>query len=274
MDNIEEFFSGKKLYGDDFTIDQIKSWYSAEEEGYAELVKKKSKSSKDDYRYIYNSMNIVFGFGYIDKNRRFSNALGFGSAFGHEFFPVIDQIDKLTIIEPSEYLISKTLGHLQPKYVKPEISGKLSFEDNSFDFITCFSALHHVPNVGFVLSELTRVLKPDGIMIIREPIRTMGDWRYVRNGLTKNERGIPYQYFDAFFDEKKLEVIKKTYCDSNFAYQIISKFLPIKRDSILYQKFDKVISKIFSFNIHYHANNSFKKLAPASVFYVLKKGYN
>ncbi|NCI48076.1 class I SAM-dependent methyltransferase [Sediminibacterium soli] len=271
MNNIEDFFSGKKLYGDDFTIDQIKCWYLSEEEGYADLVKKKKEISKDDYRYVYNSMNIVFGFNYIDKNEKFTNALGFGSAFGHEFFPIISQIDNLTIVEPSDYLISEILGHLQPKYVKPEISGKLSFADNSFDLITCFSALHHIPNVRFVLNELTRVLKPGGTMIIREPIRTMGDWRYARNGLTKNERGIPYQYFDSFFNEKKIEIIKKTFCDSNFAYQIISKILPVKRDSIFYQKIDKVISRIFTFNIHYHARNKFQKIAPASVFYVVKK---
>lgn len=271
MNAIEVFLSGEKLYGDDFSIDQINEWYKAEEEGYAAIVKKKSENSKVDYKYVYNSMNIVFGFKYLEKNKKFKNVLGFGSAFGHEFFPIINQIDKLTIIEPSEYLVSETLGHLKPNYVKPNIGGKLPFDDNSFDLITCFSALHHIPNVGFVLSELTRVLQPEGIIIIREPIRTMGDWRYPRNGLTKNERGIPYQYFDAFFSKNNFEVIKRTFCDSNFAYQIISKIFPIKRDTIFYQRFDKLISRLFSFNIRYHAKNNFQKLAPASVFYVLKK---
>lgn len=273
MNTIDVFLSGEKLYGDDFSIEQIKEWYKAEEEGYAELVQKKKETSKGEYKYVYNSMNIVFGFKHLEKHKKFENVLGFGSAFGHEFFPIINQIDKLTIIEPSEYLVSEILGQLRPKYVKPEISGKLPFEDNSFDLITCFSALHHIPNVAFVLSELTRVLQPGGVIIIREPIRTMGDWRYPRNGLTKNERGIPHQYFDSFFSKNNLEIIKKTFCDSNFAYQIISRILPIKRDTIFYQKIDKLISRAFSFNIRYHAKNNLQKLAPASVFYVVKKGY-
>ncbi|MER3127493.1 class I SAM-dependent methyltransferase, partial [Bacillus pumilus] len=181
---------------------------------------------------------------------------------GHELLPIINKIDNITILEPSEYLRSDKLGHLTPKYLKPNISGELPFPENSFDLITCFSALHHIPNVRLVLSELTRVLKPGGIILIREPIRTMGDWRVPRNGLTKNERGIPHQYFDAFFKEQKITIVNKSFCDSNFAYKIISKILPINRNTIIYQQFDKLISKIFSFNIHYHPRNNLSKVAP------------
>ena len=32
MDN---YFSGKKIFGDDYTYDQIKEWFELEKEGYA-----------------------------------------------------------------------------------------------------------------------------------------------------------------------------------------------------------------------------------------------
>jgi SAM-dependent methyltransferase len=271
MDSYNIYFSGKQLYGDDFTIDQIRDWYIAEEEGYAHLIKDKKHNINEAYIYQYNSMNTRFGFNYLKKDSYYSNVLGFGSAYGHEFFPIIEKIKKITIVEPSDILVSKHLMHLKPLYIKPDMSGKLPFIDNSFDLITCFSVLHHIPNVTYVLGELIRVLKPEGVMMIREPIRTMGDWRNARNGLTKNERGIPHKYFDILLKQKPIKIIKKSFCDSNFAFQIISKILPVNRDSMLYQEIDRIVSFLFSWNIHYHTRNVFQKMAPASIFYVIKK---
>ncbi|MBM3453659.1 MAG: class I SAM-dependent methyltransferase [Bacteroidetes bacterium] len=195
-ERINDYLSGKILYGDDLSYEQIKDWYKDEEEGYANL----GSNNKEKYSYQYTAMNELYGFKYIDKNRKFKNALGFGSAFGHEFLPIIQQIEHLTIIEPSEQLISKILGNIEPNYVKPNILGNLDFPDNSFDFIVSFSVLHHIPNVSYVMSELIRVLKPNGMLLIREPIVSMGDWRMPRKGLTKNERGIPLSYFEKIIE--------------------------------------------------------------------------
>lgn len=45
----------------------------------------------------------------------------------------------------------------------------------------------------------------------------------------------------------------------------------IKRDTINAQIFDKYLSKILSWNVHYHATTSFQKCAPGSIFYIVKK---
>ena len=44
----------------------------------------------------------------------------------------------------------------------------LPFEDNKFDLITAFMALHHFRDISVMLDEIYRVLKPGGIFIIRE----------------------------------------------------------------------------------------------------------
>lgn len=268
-DNLKDFFSGKRLYGDDFTEEQILQWYRDEEEGYANL----GSNNKEQYSYQYTSMNELYGFQYIDKNRKFQNALGFGSAYGYEFLPILNQIEKLTIIEPSEQLRSKQLGNLWPTYEKPNIMGNLDFPDNSFDIIICLGVLHHIPNVSYVLSELHRVLSPNGIIIIREPIISMGDWRTPRKGLTKNERGIPLSLFNKFVEKNRLKVVSKKFCDSSFAYKIISKVLLKPYNSLLIQRVDKLFSLLFSFNYKYHRNrwNYFKKLTPTSIYLVLLK---
>lgn len=265
--SLNDFFSGKKLYGDDFNEEQILQWYKDEEEGYANLGSK----NKEKYSYQYTAINELYGFKYIDKNRKFKNALGFGSAYGHEFLPIIQQIEHLTIVEPSEQLRSKNLGNLEPHYVKPNVLGNLDFPDNSFDLIVSFSVLHHIPNVSYVLSELIRVLRPNGILLIREPIVSMGDWRMPRTGLTKNERGIPLPIFEKIILENNLQIVAKNFCDCSFIYKTLKRVFRLKYNSIFIQRIDKISSKLLSWNYRYHRINMIQKISPNSIFLVLKK---
>mgnify|MGYP003676120847 FL=1 len=264
MNKIDDYLSGKVLYGDDFSIDEIEKWYRAEEEGYAGLVQDRDK----EYRYEYEEMNKLFGFKYLENIPSFDQVLGIGSAFGNEFIPVLDKIKNLTIVEPSQYLRS---DKLVPEYVSPKVDGSLEFEDARFDLITCFATLHHIPNVSHVLSELVRVLAPGGILLLKEPVRSMGDWRVPRKGLTKNERGIPIQYFDNFFNSQPVRIIRKSHCDSLFLYKILTKVFKIKMDSPSYQKMDALVSKLLKWNVRYDTKRMFHKLAPGSIFYVIRK---
>jgi SAM-dependent methyltransferase len=264
---MQEYLNGKKLYGDDFTIDEITQWYEDEIEGYANLGSK----NRSSYSYPYHCMNQEFGFSYLPKEHIFEHALGIGSAYGDEFLPLIDRISKLTIVEPSDNLVSDKIGAVVPKYVKPQIDGTLALPDNSNDLILCLSALHHIPNVSYVLSEIIRVLSPGGYLLVREPIRSMGDWRKKRGNLTKNERGIPNKFFDNLFADKNLEVISRNYCDCAFAWIVINKLYPIKKDTPTYQKFDRYLAKALSWNIHYNSKSLLQKCAPASIYYVLRK---
>ena len=52
-----------------------------------------------------------------------------------------------------------------------EYDGKiLPYSDDSFDLITCLMVLHHVPeeNLNTLMSEINRVMKPNGVIILRE----------------------------------------------------------------------------------------------------------
>jgi SAM-dependent methyltransferase len=55
---------------------------------------------------------------------------------------------------------------------------KIPLPDNSVDFCTALQVLHHLPNLNKSLSELYRVLKPGGYLIIREHDVTSEDERH------------------------------------------------------------------------------------------------
>ncbi len=267
---MNDYLLGKKLFGDDFSIEDITQWYNQESEGYADL----GSNNNLQYSYGYNNLNQMYGFNKIDKLKTFENVLGFGAAYGHELEPIISKVSAITIVEPSDQLKSKKIGTLTPTYVKPNLSGTLLFNSNSFDLITCFGTLHHIPNVSHVLTEMIRVLKPGGILLLREPINSMGDWNYRREGLTKNERGIPASFFKSFFKNQSVSVVSTNYCFTMTALFQRKFGHYLKRPIYSYKSyllFDKLLSTIFAPNITYHAKNKIDRIAPSSVFYTIKK---
>jgi len=49
-------------------------------------------------------------------------------------------------------------------------SEKLPFKNESFDVVTCTFSFHHYPNALIVLSEMRRVLKKSGKLIVADPL--------------------------------------------------------------------------------------------------------
>lgn len=267
MVNMSLFLTGHKLYGDDLSLSEIEDWYNDEKEGYANL----GANDKDHYQYGYHNVNKLYGFKYLPKNIKFDIVLGVGAAFGEEFMPIIDQIGELHIIEPSEQLVSNRLGNVSPIYHMPNLSGKIDFPDNHFDLITCFSTLHHIPNVSFVLSEMYRCLKPNGYLLVKEPISTMGDWRKPRPGLTKHERGIPLKLFREMIHRLNFNIIKESFCFSMTSYICKITRRPVYKNK-LYLRFDKLLSIALKNRAYkYHRESFFSRIAPGSVYYVLQK---
>jgi ubiquinone/menaquinone biosynthesis C-methylase UbiE len=266
---MNEYFEGKRLIGNDYSFEQIKKWYDEEAEGYANLGSKDIKT----YFYGYHMMNKIHGFDKI-KGLTFNNVLGMGSAWGYEFEPIIKRISNLTIIEPSDNMVSNKIGDLTPTYVKPNVDGHLSLPDNSFDLITSFGTLHHIPNVSFVMQEIIRVLKPGGHLLMREPIVSMGDWRKPRTGLTKNERGIPLSFFESEFNKYPVEVVSREHCFTMTAFLQRNLSWLFKKPIYSYKAYvlaDKFISNLLKNNVRYHPTRKINKVAPVSIFYVVKK---
>lgn len=269
-DDLFPFFSEDKLYGDDFTLAQIKEWYQDEQEAFTDMY---IRPEGEHYQYPYHSLDRYHAYRYLPADFQIDHALGIGSAIGDEFRPIVNRIRQITILEPSDlYRNWDNVGGTSARWVKPEISGDIKFSDNTFDLITCFSVLHHIPNVSHVISECVRVLKPGCFLLIREPITSMGDWRVPRKGVTKRERGIPWNYFRRILADKNLDIVYESPC--NFPVIDIGTrklFRSHPYNSFMLTRMDAFLSRIFSWNYRYHRTSFFQKIAPRSICFVIQK---
>jgi 2-polyprenyl-3-methyl-5-hydroxy-6-metoxy-1,4-benzoquinol methylase len=258
MVEFNKYFSGETLYGDDLTPDEILDWFSDEAEGYAGL----GAADTQRYAYGYHQFNYIHAFRYI-KKRHFDNALGIGSAYGDEFKPISKQISHITILDPSDAFADvNEISGVPCTYKKPAASGDIPFRDGHFELITCLGVLHHIPNVSHVLSECARCLDKGGIMLLREPINSMGDWRFPRSGLTKRERGIPVHLMDQIIEKASFTTLLKAVCNFPLLPIITEKVGVDTYNSSLLTRLDQLLSNMFSWNITYHRTSVFKKLAP------------
>jgi len=198
--------------------------------------------------------------------------LGLGSAYGDEFEPILNWLKEITILEPSDLFTQKgEIKGVPVNYQKPTVNGQIMFPDNYFDLVSCLGSLHHIPNVSYLISECYRVLKIGGVMLLREPIVSMGDWRQPRQGLTKHERGIPLKVFRSIISRMGFKLLRESFCVFRPVAIIASKLGFAAYNNTFLTILDRLLCKAFAWNYSYHRVSFLSKLAPASVFYVLKK---
>lgn len=265
-DEIEVCLRGEKLYGDDFTLEEVEVWFRDEEEGYYQLGAK----DRATYRYPYHALDWLHGFSFLTQNS-YQHILGIGSAYGEELRPVAAKARRITILEPSSGFAVTEIGGTPAEYVKPRPDGKFPFVNETFDLITCLSVLHHIPNVSAVVREAYRCLRPGGIVLLREPVVSMGDWRMPRKGLTKRERGIPLPILRDMLSRAGFQVLRERLC----AFPLTRRLNYVLRfpvfNSVFWTKVDALICHLPVWPTHYHPKRTIHKLRPSAVFFVLKR---
>ena len=265
-DAIRAYLHGECLYGDDLSEAEIRAWYADEGEGYANL----GAADTGRYRYVYHALNWWHAYSKV-QIKAGARVLGFGSAYGEELLPVLGQTSELTIIDPSDAFLRDTVHGVPCRYVKPDPSGALPFEDGVFDLLTAFGVLHHVPNVTTVVRELARVVRPQGLFLLREPVVSMGDWRRPRAGLTRHERGIPLQLLRSIVHDAGFAIESESLCVFPPLTRVFNSLGFEVYNSRLLTVLDAWLSRLLAWNLRYHAKSASQKIRPTSVFFVLRK---
>lgn len=263
--SLAEYYSGQKLFGDDFKLGEICEWYGLEEnacfEGYDQGKKRMPNNDHLHWRAGYRWA--------LRERPSLGKVLGLGSGNGEEFRPVRKWIEHLYIVESAEGYFH---NDATTTYAKAQADGTLVFADNFFDTAVNIAVLHHIPNASHVLRELFRTLKPGGYCLIKEPITTLGAWHEPRKpGLTPCERGFPRQLLVAMLRAAGFELVRKTYFE----------FPPLRRvrdrggidtyNSKFWTGLDRLCCRLTDWNYHYHRPGWFQKLAPSYAFLVLRK---
>lgn len=172
---------------------------------------------------------------------------------------------KITGIEPSEKAKNIAAG----KGVT-FIDSIALVKDNSFDVITMWHVLEHVPDVEQHIMELRRILKPDGVIVVAVPNFNSFDAKY-------------YGPFWAAYDvPRHLWHFSKTAVEKLFAMQgmKLTEILPMKFDSfyvsLLSEKYKRgKMNFLFGFWIGLRSNiKAIKSSEYSSQIYVIKIAKN
>ena len=263
--DLADYYSGQKLFGDDFGLEEICEWYGLEENACFEIYDQgKKKMPNNDY------LHWSAGYRWALAGRlSLGKVLGLGSGNGEEFRPVRKWIEHLFIAESAEGYFH---NDATTTYVKAQIDGSLSFPDNFFDTQVNIAVLHHIPNVSHVLRELFRTLKSGGICLVKEPITTLGAWHLPRKvGLAPCERGFPRAWLEEEVQRTGFEIIRCTFFEFPPLRHLRDRGGIDTYNSKFWTFIDQFLCKLTNWNYRYHRTQWHEKLAPSYVFLVLRK---
>ena len=266
---MEPHFCGEALYGNDFGLEEIRRWYREEEDAYANI----EGSDLAGGHYSYDGVNDWYAWRYIRAQRRkFPHCVALGGARGDDVAPIAPLVNHFTVIEPFRGFWTDEIAGKRARYLAPEISGEIALPTASVDLMTSLGTLHHIANVSFVIREIGRALVPGGLLVLREPIHSMGDWRRPRDGKTRNERGIPVPLMKSWLKAAHLELLRVRYCI--FAPLERLRRAPLGRDLWNYRwilPLDELLSSAFSWNDVYLRTNFFQKIAPGAAYMIARR---
>ncbi|HWK32879.1 MAG TPA: methyltransferase domain-containing protein [Hyphomicrobium sp.] len=266
------FFSGRELYGDDFTPDEIAAWYDDERSGYYKLATEfYDIATADEYDYGYEALNKLHAFEWLSK-RNYDVCLALGCAKGDDVAPLAPNVGRFVGLEPAQEWWSDSIGGKPAVFMSPSATGEIPLPSRSVDLAVALGVLHHIPNVGRVVGEVSRVLRPGGFFVLREPINSMGDWRKPRPGLTKHERGLPLQWLRRNLIGHDFKIRRARVCMINAAAILFSRpgGAHVYNDRAFCVA-DWIASEALRWNVSYYRSNALKKLAPSSAFIIAER---
>lgn len=134
--------------------------------------------------------------------------LEIGAGTGENFKHYAPTVTRVVATEPDRHMIRRARGAAASAFVSVEMvqapAEDLPFETDSFDAVVATLVLCSVADIGNALSEVARVLRPDGRFVFFEHVRSEDSarlarwqdrlarpWRYLGAGCNLNRRTRP-----------------------------------------------------------------------------------
>jgi len=130
---------------------------------------------------------------------------------------------------------------------KADLSKKLPFKDSYFDFILCSEVLEHIKDYNLCLSELKRILKPNGFLLLTLPNFTFFSVEHLREAFFSKDP-THYHRYNVFKWKDILSKyfhIKETKSVTNY-FSILIFYLKLKKLSIF---LDGIVKELPILNI-------------------------
>ena len=256
---------GLRLHGEGLDDAALAAWFADEQDGYAGLVGDYVEESGA------GAANWFHAFRYLGE-RRFACCLALGAASGREYASFAGRVGRFVAIEPGRRFWRDTIAGAPAEYRAPTLRGTIGLPDASCDRAGSFGVLHHIPNVSEVLRELARVLAPGAMLLIREPISSLGDFRQPRPGLTRNERGIQPRTMDRMLVEAGFAVRKRRYVDFPHSDTLARRLgVSMPWDRRWFARLDHWASTMTAWNARYWRPRLIDKLAPRTAYWVAER---
>ena len=275
-----DIVSGNRLAGDDYSPEQLQLWYQQEENAFSDMDIGSDMTSTDPWysymRYLNEKLSkqLLLKRWQCDKRLKVL-ILGPGNGADAEFLRNLYPEADFSFIEVSidfQRILSERYG--QSSIVMPNFDNAIKLKDESIDLVVAFSVLHHIANVSFVVKEVSRVMRPGGLFITREPCSSMGDWSKPRLA-TPNERGIAAHLLVEIATQAGLQmspdlrVTPVLFAPLNKILFKLRKYISISNKTVWLC--DKFLSRVVSFNDWYWRDFWWKKIGPSAYFYAFEK---
>lgn len=160
------------------------------------------------------------------KDIKVQNILDVGTGTG-DFLAVLKKAlpkSKITGIDPNNESIKEATNLFPDVTFKNMNAERLNFQDNTFDLVSISMALHHLPEIEKAFSEMLRVLKPGGWIVVSElfsdnlnPAQEVH--RMFHHFRSKTDRILGVSHNETFAKSKILEIIEKAGVEIQYNFE-------------------------------------------------------
>jgi ubiquinone/menaquinone biosynthesis C-methylase UbiE len=204
------------------------------------------------------------------KNQSFKNIVEIGCGFGRMATFYHSLFRRCTLVDPSAKLLAQAKENLKDlnnfEFICAS-ANKIPLDNHSLDFCLMIRVCHHLPNLEPSLKEISRILKPNGYLILefankinlKARIRSClkGDFQFSHNQLPvdlrssrkRNEKYINFSAHHPISVQKILKrngfKVEKILSVSNFRQPIIKKIVPLQVLLVLENFSQEILGKFF-----------------------------